>query len=176
MITKSNIWCLFFFKYIIFYTESMLVFCYIFNKNYKVICAHANSFVIDKYNYLPIAQTQSTANIALIGTFLPIWTKVILKGKSYKIKVAKSESKVTFRLGHSHWIKLFFASVYYNFLRYTRQKFLLVSSSRDKLNALVFIILRIRQLNIYTSRGVRLKCQLVQRRFGKMSQYVSTLH
>lgn len=100
----------------------------------------------------------------------------MFRGKSYKIKSVKKITKFTFRLGYSHWTKIIFSKLKWKIVRITRQKFLVLFPISNYIQQLNYKVCKIRLLNVYTGRGVRLSRQCIKQRFGKLSQYISKLH
>jgi hypothetical protein len=62
------------------------------------------------------------------------------------------------------------------FKKLKRQNYICISKNTFSLNSLKSMIKQVKNLNVYTKRGLRLKRQLIKRRFGKISQVVSSLH
>lgn len=103
------------------------------------------------------------------------WEKIVFKGKGYRIRCFKKNKKFTFNFGRSHWTKIKLKYNWYLF-RFARQKFYI--STVGYLNFLEFkkCLRNIKKPNRYTLRGLRFKKQIIRRRFGKISQYISSLH
>jgi hypothetical protein len=62
------------------------------------------------------------------------------------------------------------------FKKLKRQNYICISKNTVSLNSLKLILKQVKKLNVYTKRGLRLKRQIIKRRFGKISQVVSSLH
>lgn len=173
---REQVYLLFYFKYFILNIKNLAICYYRINKNYTLCLVLKTSWKWDFFNkYLLIHSTLSLNNY-LTNSFIKSWGKVTFRGKSYKIKSVKKLVKFTFRLGYSHWTKIIFKAVKWKIIRLARQKFLILFPLTNNLKQLERAIVNIRQLNVYTNRGVRLSRQLIHRRFGKLSQYVSKLH
>lgn len=91
-------------------------------------------------------------------------------GKGYKIKKFNCLSKITFRLGKSHWTKLLFNKQFIVIKRTKKNSYCCISIKHDVFNNLKNLIKKIKGANKYTKRGVRLTRQSLKKRFGKISQ------
>lgn len=111
----------------------------------------------------------------IINAVLPLWGRVSFKGKGFRIKNYKKK-KITFNFGRSHWTKLVIKSNNLIFRKIKRQNYLYLFKDYLKYKKFKFLIKNIKPINYYTKRGLRLKKQNIQRRFGKISQVVSSLH
>lgn len=100
------------------------------------------------------------------------WTfkKFKYRGKGFKIKKFKRYSKITCRLGRSHWTKLIFNKKVFKVKRTKKNTYCLIIFKKNKIKNLKKYILRIKGINKYTKRGIRLNRQFVKKRFGKISQ------
>lgn len=92
------------------------------------------------------------------------------QGKGYKIKKFNVLSKITFRFGKSHWTKLLFNKKTLQIKRTKKNAYCCVSIKNKTFLDFKQIIKKIKGINKYTKRGVRLTRQLVKKRFGKVSQ------
>lgn len=114
-------------------------------------------------------------NIYLIRTFFSLWGRVTFKGKGFRLKNYKKK-KLTFNFGRSHWTKLLFKSYNLIFRKLKRQNYIFLFKSHYQYLFFIRTVRMIKPTNYYTKRGLRLKKQNIQRRFGKISQVVSSLH
>lgn len=64
----------------------------------------------------------------------------------------------------------------YFFKKLKRQNYIALFNYHSHLKKFTTLIKFIKPLNVYTKRGLRLKKQILKRRFGKISQVVSSLH
>lgn len=114
-------------------------------------------------------------NFFLYKTFSFHWVRVSFKGKGYRLRKFKKNFKVTLNFGHSHWTKLLLTESFF-FKKMRRQNYICLIDSYFKYKTIKFYIKFIKKLNPYTKRGLRLKKQFIRKRFGKISQVVSSLH
>lgn len=103
------------------------------------------------------------------------WGRVIFRGKGFRVRVFRESSKLTLNFGHSHWAKLHF-KFNWDFFKLKRQNYLFFSSVITDYLLFKLKLPNIRVVNRYTLRGLRLRRQCVKKRFGKISQYISSLH
>ena len=111
----------------------------------------------------------------IIHFVIPYWGKIVFKGKGYRIRCFRDNKKFTFNFGRSHWTKLKCKNLWYLF-RFARQKFYISTLLLPDYLIFKKILQNIKKPNRYTLRGLRLKKQILKRRFGKISQYISSLH
>lgn len=114
-------------------------------------------------------------NTYLIRTFFSLWGRVTFKGKGFRLKNYKKK-KLTFNFGRSHWTKLLFKSHNLIFRKLKRQNYIFLFKTHYKYLFFIKTVRMVKPTNYYTKRGLRLKKQNIQRRFGKISQVVSSLH
>lgn len=109
------------------------------------------------------------------NSYMYIWTRVIFRGKGFRIRNFKDDFKLTLNFGHSHWTRILF---YKNWLfwKLKRQSYVLITTNISLYIYFSYILPNVKKLNKYTKRGLRLKRQEIVRRFGKISQVVSLLH
>lgn len=103
------------------------------------------------------------------------WARIAFRGKSYRVRNFCKNNKFTFNFGYSHWTKLKLFENWF-FFKKKRQNYLIFTY--DLVDFLFFkrFFPYIRFYNCYTRRGLRLKRQPIIRRFGKISQHISSLH
>lgn len=104
------------------------------------------------------------------------WFRVAFKGKGYRLRKFKSYNKVTLNFGHSHWAKLALTCGLFFFKKIRRQNYLCFAKNYFLYKSLKTGMKFFKKLNSYTKRGLRLKKQFIKKRFGKISQVVSSLH
>lgn len=97
------------------------------------------------------------------------------RGKSYRIRNFTRVNKFTFNLGYSHWTKLKLLTNF-GFYKRRRQNYLIYGFFLKDFFFLIRFLPHIRFYNPYTMRGLRLRRQPIIRRFGKISQHISSLH
>lgn len=118
----------------------------------------------------------NTLKLFFSHTFVNYFTKIIWRGKAYRVRFFKTSSKFTLNFGHSHWLKIIFKKNYFNFFKIRRQSYLILFAKRLDSSFLKNIFNKMRVYNRYTRRGIRLKKTPYIRRFGKISQVNSILH
>lgn len=114
-------------------------------------------------------------NKFFLKSFSIHWFRVSFKGKGYRLRKFKESKKITFNFGHSHWTKILISGEYF-FKKLKRQNYICLTKYYILTKFFKKYIKRIKKLNSYTKRGLRLKKQFIQKRFGKISQVVSSLH
>lgn len=149
---------------------------YTLSESYYFIIYLDKVYRQDSYNLSNIFYVTINLEVILRSCIISFWKKILFKGKSYKIKVAKNQTKITFRMGFSHWTKFRFYNFTGSIYRYTRQKFIVFTYNYYILNMLLTQIKKIRPINPYTKRGLRISQQNIKRRSGKLSQALSSLH
>jgi hypothetical protein len=102
--------------------------------------------------------------------------RVAFKGKGYRLRKFKKINKLTLNFGHSHWAKVILDSNFFFFKKIRRQNYLCLSKKYTKYKHIKLSLKFFKKLNSYTKRGLRLTKQFIKRRFGKISQVVSSLH
>jgi len=101
------------------------------------------------------------------------FNKIKYNGKGFKVKKFATLSKITFRLGKSHWTKILYNSKNLVVKRTKKNTYCLISIKNNTFLSLKQIVYKIKGINKYTKRGVRLVRQSIIRRFGKISQNMS---
>lgn len=107
--------------------------------------------------------------------YIVLWTRVIFKGKGYRLRKFKGYNKVTCNFGHSHWTRFSLTTNFF-FKKLRRQNYICLSKKLFETMLFQHYFKKVKPLNVYTKRGLRLKKQPIKRRFGKISQVVSSLH
>lgn len=136
-------------------------------------------FYFDFFNNIPLDLAIKKLPTHLIlwnyyrGLLIPYWSRVVFKGKGYRMRKFKKKKKITFNFGHSHWTKLSWKTPYLQFIRKKRQNQLFFCFSYVLYTQLGLQLQELRRINRYTKRGLRLKKQQIRRRFGKISQMIS---
>ncbi len=143
-------------------------------------------YKLNKYFFLiiPISNFYSKNNLNGMGLFSRFivktysihWMRVSFKGKGFRLRKFKNLNKVTLNFGHSHWAKIALSFENFFFKKLRRQNYLCFSKSYHFYKSLKLSLKLFKELNFYTKRGLRLKKQYIRRRFGKISQVVSSLH
>jgi len=94
--------------------------------------------------------------------------RVRFSGKGYKIKRSKRSRNYRFYFGRSHKAFVFIGGLASR--RLAKQKLLLLSNNRRRVNNTVSAITGIRNLNRFTKRGLRCTKQFILKRPGKRAQ------
>lgn len=92
------------------------------------------------------------------------------RGKGFKIKKFNKLSKITFKMGKSHWTKALFNKKVITVKRTKKNTYTCITIKNKGLDGLGHILMRAKGVNKYTKRGVRLTRQRIKKRFGKISQ------
>jgi len=155
--------------------NSFLVYIYYLSDFYFI-------YTINFYNnYNPLNnagdwhQKYPSLKYNLINLLKLYWHRVMFKGKGFRVRIFGQNNKITLNFGYSHWTKLKFFN-FWTFFKLHRQNYLTFTSSKSDSEHFRCIIPKIKVMNRYTLRGLRLKRQTIKKRFGKISQYVSSLH
>ena len=114
-------------------------------------------------------------NKFFLKSFSIHWVRVSFRGKGYRLRKFKKLNRLTLNFGHSHWTRLLLTESYF-FKKLRRQNYICLINNYQKLNCFKHYVKYIKKLNSYTKRGLRLRRQYIRKRFGKISQVVSSLH
>lgn len=104
------------------------------------------------------------------------WLRISFRGKGYRLRKFKKINKVTLNFGHSHWAKIALDLNIYFFKKIKRQNYICLAKNYYFYKQIKSGFKIFKRLNMYTKRGLRLKKQFIRKRFGKISQVVSSLH
>ena len=77
-----------------------------------------------------------------------------------------------FMFGHSHMNVVFVNSNFLKIKRLGKYKYFLKSFNEQNLNKISKKICKIKPINMYTKRGIRISKQIIYKRKGKKSTYV----
>lgn len=153
----------------------------LFSKNAHIFLAGRYKGFYDKFNIHITGFKQNSKFLKcdlsqLIGSFfLYQWLHMGFRGKSYRIRNFCRVNKFTFNLGYSHWTKLKLLNNW-GFYKRRRQNYVIYSFFFKDFLFFKRFLPYIRFYNCYTMRGLRLRKQPIIRRFGKISQHISSLH
>lgn len=111
----------------------------------------------------------------LVSSLIVVWARIIFRGKGFRIRNFQDDLKLTFNFGHSHWTKIKLYRQWF-FWKIKRQSYVILSYNSKYMEMFKLFFPNIKLLNRYTKRGLRLKRQPIVKRFGKISQYISSLH
>lgn len=147
---------------------------YVVNKFYNIYTYVLGSS-IDSLNISFFWKDYVKTNNNLVKYFTTSWRRVVFKGKGFRVRIFRYNKKITLNFGYSHWTKLKFIRGWDLFKLY-RQNYLVFCNSWQDFREFELLLPIIKPMNRYTLRGLRFKKQTVKRRFGKISQYISSLH
>ena len=158
------------FKHVVFKYKNNFICTYILKENYQIIlslCLFYNKF--------------DTKNLLNFNKFLNKsvslhWFRVSFRGKGYRLRKFKKHNKLTLNFGHSHWARIALDRDVYFFKKLRRQNYLCFVKGYSFYKEMRFGFKFFKKLNTYTKRGLRLRKQFIKKRFGKISQVVSSLH
>lgn len=167
IIKDYNVKC---FNYIFFLFLDLIIQETIINIYYKHI------YIYNKFNFKNNFLVNRKINNYLISTCLYYWFKIVFRGKGYRFRKFKNTNKLTCNFGYSHWSKILFNNKLIYIKKQKKQKFFCITIDYFEFKIFKDIFKTIKKLNCYTKRGLRLKKQYIKRRFGKISQVVSSLH
>lgn len=148
--------------------------------NELIIIKKINNFKIFLLNYNNHTYTYnkyySIINNYYIYTFIFFFFHIMWRGKAYRVRFFKKSNKFTLNFGYSHWLKIIFNNKIFNFGKLKRQSYIVLFGKREDKFFLIKILNKLRILNKYTKRGIKIKKTPYIRRFGKISQVNSSLH
>lgn len=152
------------------------MYIYIIDKFYKIYIPVFG----DKFDYLNNStfwksNERLTYKNIVIKYIIIMWRRVIFKGKGFRVRIFKENKKITLNFGYSHWTKIKFINNW-DMLKLYRQNYLVFTNSMLDFFYFLLFFPTIKKMNRYTLRGLRLKKQTIKRRYGKISQYISSLH
>ncbi len=128
-----------------------------------------------------LVTTKGVRLFSLTPNLVPHWTRFMFRGKAFRLRYYKRLNRFIFNLGYSHITKLWLSNIFLGARKprpreRTRQRYAVFSYSLKQLIALKWWTVRVKPYNFYTQRGLRLRAQGIGRRFGKISQHISSLH
>lgn len=162
-------------SFIFLYKKTVLL-LYLLNQHYYFLGYIHKQCNIDQYNNTFTYNFSVQVEEIVRSSIILYWKKILFKGKSYKIKLASKNTKITLRMGFSHWTKFRLHNFSGSIRKYKRQKFIIFTYSFYSLYRFLGQLTKIRPINPYTKRGLRLTQQYIKRRSGKLSQVLSSLH
>ena len=133
-------------------------------------------YLLNKKNFWFDVKSSIISHKYYVSTFVYFFSRIIWRGKAYRVRLFKINNKFTFNFGYSHWTKLLYDSTQFLFYKLGRQNYLVFYHTREHQNQLFSLFSNIRKMNKYTKRGIRVKKLPYIRRFGKISQVNSSSH
>lgn len=158
------------FNYIIFLTPVNFLCQHTIKPGYKLITTLSSMY--SKFSPVHFLKL----NKFILKTFSAHWMRVSFRGKGYRLRKFKKLNKLTLNFGHSHWAKISLNRDNYFFKKIRRQNYICVANNYSDYKTFKNDLKFFKALNVYTKRGLRLKKQFIRKRFGKISQVVSSLH
>jgi hypothetical protein len=159
------------FKLNVYKLQNLYIVEHFLNNKLKLI-----TFVSYIYSLKNNTNTLNKLNNFFLKTWSINWVRVSFRGKGFRLRKFKKLNKLTFNFGHSHWSKMLLDSSKFFFKKIKRQNYMCLLKSYSITKTFKKEIKFIKLLNSYTKRGLRLRKQYIRRRFGKVSQVVSSLH
>ena len=138
--------------------------------------------LLDPFNFNLLFLTSYTKKIVNVlvkhisHIFSFFWFKLTFRGKGFRVRKFHKSEKITFSFGHSHWTKLLLHKPKFSIFKIRRQNYIWVLLHFNSLSSIQKLLRRVKVVNRYTKRGLRLKKQYIRKRFGKISQMISSLH
>jgi len=128
-----------------------------FSKN---IIVNRKSFLQDHLNIKKI-------NFYLSDLFSSFFIKVKFKGKGYRLQSFRKKKIMNFTFGHSHIYLMLFRNNY--FKRMNKYKYIFLEKNKNIFNNLKEKIRKIKPINKYTLRGLRITKSKITKRKGRKS-------
>lgn len=170
MLQKNKLFFIKFFKHIIFSEETFNIIYFELSKHFYLIVPTNDYY--SRFNLLGLSKISKF----ILKTYSIHWMRVAFRGKGYRLRKFKNLNKLTLNFGHSHWARLGLDRNTFFFKKIRRQNYLCFSKYYNLYKDLKLSMKFFKKLNSYTKRGLRLRKQYIRRRFGKISQVVSSLH
>lgn len=170
MSQKNKLFNMDFFKYFILITYNFKLLYYFLDTKFILILPINNLYL--KWELLDLTKFSKF----ILKSYTLHWMRVSFKGKGYRLRKFKKFNKVTLNFGHSHWARLSLLVGCFFFKKFKRQNYICIAKTYSLYKGFKNSLKFFKKLNSYTKRGLRLKKQFIRRRFGKISQVVSSLH
>ena len=100
------------------------------------------------------------------------FNKIKFKGKGFRVRFKKNNKILKFTFGHSHMNCVFVNTKTYKVKRLGKYKYTFRCKNLTNINIFLKKICKIKPINMYTKRGIRLGKQIIYKRKGKKSTYV----
>ncbi len=146
-------------------------FIVLYNNNDVIIDKWSNSIFflnnIQRYTNLKI---ENKINFFFKSLNSYFYSKIKFKGKGFRIKFFKKIKLIKFFFGKSHKTFLYLKKV--NKKKINKYKFIIYNLNYKKLNLISKLICKIKKLNFYTLRGLRISRQIIHKRKGKKGTYI----
>lgn len=151
------------------------------NRSHELITLLHNEYInffylLNKKNFYFDVKSSLISHKFYVTTFVYFFSRIIWRGKAYRVRLFKKSNKFTFNFGYSHWTKLIYDSSKFLFYKLSRQNYLVFYQTREQQHELFSLFSNIRRMNKYTKRGIRIKKLPYIKRFGKISQVNSSSH
>lgn len=127
------------------------------------------TLIIDKWRL-------TTVRVAVYNALFKFWkqffiltfAKIKYKGKGYKLYL-KKKNRIFLQFGLSH--KTYTNDVNSHFFFLMKGKLLFLGLNKKKFNDFLYKLIRLKYINIFTIRGLRLSRQVIFKKTGKISTY-----
>jgi len=133
-------------------------------------------YLLNKKNFYFDVRSSLITHKYYVATYVYFFSRIVWRGKAYRVRLFKKHNKFTFNFGYSHWTKLIYDPFQFLFCKLGRQNYLVIYYTRTQQQLLHKLFSNIRRMNKYTKRGIRIKKLPYIRRFGKISQVNSSAH
>ena len=156
---------------------------YLYNKLYFIYLNNLTNKNFYKYdsetNSLSIIKLKPNKNMICMVNFLNqflkslnvyFFFKIKFKGKGYRIRFYKKNKIVKFYFGKSHITFFFFKKLILK--KISKYKFIIKSPNFFNLKNKALKIVKIKKINVYTLRGLRIARQNIFKRKGKKGSYI----
>lgn len=149
--------------------EKKLFLCMFIQKNYFIFKINSyfiknkSNFIVLNWNYLINNSLNSTLSCYINSCCNFFFKKISFKGKGYKIVKKKNFLVLNFNHSHITFI-IFFKTIV---IKLTKHKYALLLKNLNLLSYSTSLIKKIRPINIYTRRGIKLSKQKVYKKIGK---------
>lgn len=134
-----------------------------FNKN-------TNNLVIKLFKFNKFSNLINSVINNLLFCFNRLWhVKIKFTGKGYKIKRKKKKKSIKFYFYYSHVNVIMLRNA--KLKQRKKNKFIIKTWDKNNLKVTTKKILSIRNLNVFTKRGLRSSRQVIFKKTGKKSNY-----
>lgn len=134
-----------------------------FNKN-------TSNLVVQLFKFNQFSSLINSTINDLLFCFNRLWhVKIKFTGKGYKIKRKKKQKSIKFYFYYSHVNVIILRNA--KLKQRKKNKFIIKTWSKNNLKVTTKSILSVRNLNVFTKRGLRSSRQIIFKKTGKKSNY-----
>ena len=154
----------------IYLYENNFYFKIFIKTNYIFINKETNNLKIQNNKYYLNKKIEKELKKFLTSLNSYFFLKIKFKGKGYKINFYKKTKLIKFFFGSSH-IQLFKLK---NIVikKLSKYKFILKNTNLDNLNQISKKIIKVRNINPYTLRGIRISKSIIIKRKGRKGSWI----